>query len=1190
MSRQPDASSTLTTAAVVTATGGAPVTTRDPTEGRGPNPFVGPRALAEGQPLFGRDREIRELRQLVTSERIVLLYSPSGAGKTSLVQAGLRGEMREHHFDPLPTTRVGSVATATSANRYLTSVLRSLGSDPALDDAPGALEVALADLGHKGGHGNPLLIIDQFEELFSTNWTDQAAKEAFMRELGVVLRDHDRFAIIAMREDYIAQLDPYLSLIPTRLAARYRLSLLGPEAASDAAVRTAASANITMSGAVVDAIVNDLRRVRVGGARTADPASVFGVGPFVEPVHLQVVCKRLVDCLPEDANEITDLSAVAATDVDESLAAFYDDAIGHVPGANERDARDWCEAKLITADRIRAQTLDGPGVTGADALTHLEQSHLIRGDERQGTTWYELAHDRLVDPILQSNRRFRTEHLTVLERVAPIWEGQHRSARLLLAGRDLRAARPWAREHRDILRPAEHDLLRASVRRQRSRRALSAVAALLTVSLVTLVVARITAAHRFAELQSALARVATHSALNQTDLAAHALRKVEAQRLAAASTRALASDAELAALLALEAAKSDADAAKDALVGAAYGLDSRPLLAHGLEVTSVAFDPSGGTLASASLDGTLRLWDVARREPIGVIAVGSGGVNTVAFAPDGSTLATGDLDGRVRLYDSASRRVIVSFTPAVGEVTVVAFSGDGTSLAVAGTAGVQLVDLTTGPRPFVVAAGRAVDALALSPDGTMLATGGSSDWVVHLWDARTGASIGDLKDHLGDITSLAFSPDGKQLASVSADRTGRVWDVAARRPVISIVGHTKEVYALAFTGDSLVTGGLGGSVRSWDPATGNQRRPLLQTAGGPVFGLALGPDGCLTASAGGGNAVHLWSRCYERLTAADLTANLRQRVARELTPDERTTYALPSAPGTSAPSSTTASTTASTTFSTTVSTTPTRTSVNTSPPTAPLSSSSPTPPRSSPSTTTPAGETSVLVRPTPPPTLIDPVTIVAPEFETRTIGTSVRGVPILAFHRGRSSGNTVVAIGAVHGDHPAGLGVVQELRTAVLPPGLDLWIIDTINPDGLTDGTRTNAHLVDLNRNFAASAWHPTGEGSDTWTGAASASEPETQALQSFLATVQPRLVVWWDQFRSALVDYTAAARQPVVERYADVAQLQVQPANCAPPSCIGNLSTYVHEQFGASAFVVSLPPDVDAKTHVAALFAAAQA
>ena len=110
-----------------------------------------------------------------------------------------------------------------------------------------------------------------------------------------------------------------------------------------------------------------------------------------------------------------------------------------------------------------------------------------------------------------------------------------------------------------------------------------------------------------------------------------------------------------------------------------------------------------------------------------------------------------------------------------------------------------------------------------------------------------------------------------------------------------------------------------------------------------------------------------------------------------------------------------------------------------------------------------------------------------PVVTTReVIGTSVNGRPIVAIHRAREGADdrTVLVIGSIHGDERAGLRVVRKLRNRDrLPAGLDLWLVPTVNPDGTAADRRTNAHGVDLNRNFPY-RWHSSSRGA-TWSGPA---------------------------------------------------------------------------------------------------------
>lgn len=128
------------------------------------------------------------------------------------------------------------------------------------------------------------------------------------------------------------------------------------------------------------------------------------------------------------------------------------------------------------------------------------------------------------------------------------------------------------------------------------------------------------------------------------------------------------------------------------------------------------------------------------------------------------------------------------------------------------------------------------------------------------------------------------------------------------------------------------------------------------------------------------------------------------------------------------------------------------------------------------------------------------------------VGSSVRGRPIVAWHRARPGATrTLLVIGNIHGDEKAGLRVVRRLRErATLPADVDLWLVPSINPDGTAAGTRTNAHGVDLNRNFPY-RWRSSPRGPN-WSGPSYLSEPESQALRRLTLRLQPRLTVIFHQ------------------------------------------------------------------------------
>ena len=437
------------------------------------NPYVGPRAFRYGEALYGRDREITDLRDLIISERIVLLYSPSGAGKSSLVEAGLRIALGERGFTVLPTIRVSHQPRPIPGemefhNRYVGSMILSLEErDPGTvncrqmrSSQPESTTTSNAATTSPRPDRTACLLFDQFEELFTLDATDQGAKSEFLEELGVALRNRRRWALFAMREDFIAQLHPFLGVMPTRFSARYRLELLSPAAAKIAVQKPAAAEGVDFTQAAADRLVDDLRIVHVQHA----DGVIDELGPSVEPVQLQVVCRQLWDTLPLDASSVLVDDVTSLGDVDDALAAYYVDRVAEVAtatGTRERDIRDWFEEALITPEGFRSQTMDGPGDAGPAVLRHLEDAHLIRGDQRRGARWYQLAHDRLIWPIRTSNQSWREQHLSTLQVEARSWDSNSHASGLLMSGQVLSDAEQWADDHPSELSAVDQEYLRA---------------------------------------------------------------------------------------------------------------------------------------------------------------------------------------------------------------------------------------------------------------------------------------------------------------------------------------------------------------------------------------------------------------------------------------------------------------------------------------------------------------------------------------------------------------------------------------------------------------------------------------------------------------------------------------------------------------------------------------------------------
>lgn len=340
---------------------------------------------------------------------------------------------------------------------------------------------------------------------------------------------------------------------------------------------------------------------------------------------------------------------------------------------------------------------------------------------------------------------------------------------------------------------------------------------------------------------------------------------------------------------------------------------------HGGWVENLAFSPDGRLLATASFDGTVRVWNAADGQPERVFNGGSGQVWAVRFSPDGRRLAAGgrnqiwiwdvatgevllrwktrdeDIDdvlrldfsrddrlvttshgARVRVWDAASGKELYSKQVHQNFSLGVVFSPDGRQFATTGGDGLACIWESADGKPVLTLAGHAgsVTDVRFSPDGRRLVTGGS-DGTAHVWDAVGGKLQTTFAGHGGFIRCVAFSPDGSQVASVGEDRVVRIWD-ATFGTEVSLLAHGVRVESLAFSpdGGSIALGDVGGRVRVWKLVSPNAPAPLLgrgDTEHTMVSRVAFSPDGKRLVTAGD-NTVRLWDP-FEGKELAALTGH-----------------------------------------------------------------------------------------------------------------------------------------------------------------------------------------------------------------------------------------------------------------------------------------------------------------------------
>jgi hypothetical protein len=249
------------------------------------------------------------------------------------------------------------------------------------------------------------------------------------------------WVIFSLREDYVASLEPFARRLPGKLRTRFYMRRLGHKVALEAIERPAEKGGRPFTPGVAQILVDNLRQIRLHGRETE-----IHLGEFVEPVQLQVVCYQLWENLKErPPGEITEQDLQELGDVDTALAEFYEKALVKTLGQtdiSEIELRRWFDQQLITEAGTRGVAYQGAYETAGlpnPAVTALANQFLLRAEIRAGGTWYELVHDRFVEPIIKANQAWWLRQNPLI-RAAQAWEDSGRDEGKLYLGQQLKDA------------------------------------------------------------------------------------------------------------------------------------------------------------------------------------------------------------------------------------------------------------------------------------------------------------------------------------------------------------------------------------------------------------------------------------------------------------------------------------------------------------------------------------------------------------------------------------------------------------------------------------------------------------------------------------------------------------------------------------------------------------------------------
>jgi WD40 repeat protein/DNA-binding SARP family transcriptional activator len=812
-----------------------------------PNPYKGLRAFEESDAgdFFGRDGLVHDILGRLAHGgergRLVLVVGGSGSGKSSVVRAGLLPRVRRSEVPGSGRWFVTDMLPGASPFKELAEALRRVavveadGLDDELAFSEAGIDDALRRLVPDGGQ--LLLVIDQFEELFTL--ASEGEQRAFLDGLihAVSAADSRLRVVATLRADFYDR--------PLRF---HRFGTL----VHDTTVTVAA-----MSAAELEAaVVGPAERV---GARV-DPALVAELVAAVvdEPAALPSLQFTLYELAERSPDRCLTLAAYRELGgVDAAIAARAEQLYRSLDDA-ERDAVRRVFERLVVinaeGEPTRRRTprselaalLAGQSVD--DAVEAWAQARLLTLDHHPATRepTVEVAHEALLRdwPRLRAwidQDREAIVAMGQLRDAAATWaeldrdpSGLYRGARLEVTleateGR-LTTLPAGEREFLDASRDARDREQRGEAerieRQARANRRLRIQLAALAVALV-------------------VALVVGFVAVDQRQRANKEARVAEARELAAAAEVNLDADPERSILLALEAverSRSDDDSVLP---------EAEEALHHAVTASRIVLNvPGVGGTLDWSPDGTIFVTEGP--EETGVVDIrdaqtgesvrsfhGHGNdvndtdVNDVAFSHDGSMIATTGDDGAARVWDPITGEELGSFQdPTDVGVWGPAFSPDGSFLAASWPDGVRIFDLATGQTIREIDAVPSPLHTSFSPDGEKIAISSNAALTAVVVDVSSGDELFTLQGHRLTLKDIAWSPDGRWIATSSDDASAHLWEAGTGSSRFALLGHAATIQDLEWSPDStrLITGSIDGTAKVWLITEGGPRELLSLSA------------------------------------------------------------------------------------------------------------------------------------------------------------------------------------------------------------------------------------------------------------------------------------------------------------------------------------------------------------------------
>ena len=817
------------------------------------NPWLGLESYKEGQVIYGRDDDIRDLSQCVLNDEETLLYGKSGIGKSSILNAGILPAARRTGYVPV-MIRLSHKEDET----YIQQVKRAIVENEVdiREEVPCKDEASedFYEFFHRHTFYNAdkervklLIIFDQFEEIFTLQ-EDSSKKKGFFESMADLLnnimpdrlqqkvnvpeqealqvvdnndiedviadlnlgveqnvpdyvQDNDIHFIFTIREDFLSEFEYYSAAIPSLKQNRYGLRPISEEQASQIILKPVPG--------LIDSSVAKLIIEKITGRKDFELNGMAEIE--VDSALLSLYLNRLYEA--KEGDVIT--AELIEQKGGEIISEFYSEAISEVSASTV----EYFERVLLNGqgrrDNVTVYDALNIGKVPQREIDILCEKKILRSFNYAGDFRLEFIHDILCPVVIQH------------------------------------------REDRDMIKLQEEQQRQFLQEKKKIRHRLYYMFLLLALA----------------------AGIVSYLYMSKNNLdGLYEELKLQQNTLLRSQKKLLSvkikqlydsGDSYLARRLALNVLSMEQSEGLDQTPASFKGViremsnaNTAVLNAHGSVVEDVAFSPVEPLLASVS-DTTILIWDASDGKLVKKVTVQKEKISCVTFSDDGAHIAAGLHDGSIRVYSSKTGQEVFTMSEKHdGRVRCLSYASDGTRI-VSAAADKKVMFWSAKDGSLLDVMSDVHDGeilyLAFTNDYGRMATA-SADHTIKIWDIRADTLVSTLDGHEDWVRSVAFNPaDNKYLLSASDDGRIRLWNLEARRDTVFHRANSYVTRAL-YSPDAknIVASYRDGSVRVWDAETQTENTHLQGTHNTSyVNAVAISHDCTMYASGGSDNTVRI---------------------------------------------------------------------------------------------------------------------------------------------------------------------------------------------------------------------------------------------------------------------------------------------------------------------------------------------